>query len=69
MNKKSFFMVYAENQQAPKFIHEEMNFAEAEAKRLAEQLGVKTFVLASIKSFECVKFKTEDCRPTDDLPF
>lgn len=41
------------------------------AKRLAEILNKKAYVLCSIKSFEVNKFTVKDCRPTqgDDLPF
>lgn len=63
-------MVYLENERTPTFKHSTLASAEAEAKRLAKQFGKKAVVLCSIKSFEIVEFKEEDCRPDmDELPF
>ncbi len=69
MKSTSFFMVYAEGQQTPTYKHTDVNEAEREAKRLSEKLDCKTYVLASIKSVERIKFAIEDCRPDPDLPF
>jgi len=64
-----FYMVFLENGGAPTFKHPKLNLAESEAKRLAKQTGKKAYVLCSLKSFEINEFKTEDLRPTEDLPF
>ncbi|WP_259295885.1 hypothetical protein [Bacteroides xylanisolvens] len=66
-----FFMVYVEGEHTPAYKHSDLTSAETEAKRLAESLNRKAYVLCSIKSFEVNKFMVRDCRPTlgDDLPF
>lgn len=69
MQNQPFFMVYADGGDRPTFKHQSLASAESEARRLAEKLGVKTYVLASIKSIELIKFHVEDCRPEMDLPF
>lgn len=69
MQNQSFFMVYMEGGENPTVRHATQMLAENEAKRLAELHGKKTWVLASIKSFELTKFKETDCRPDDNLPF
>jgi len=70
MSKEVFFMVYLENERTPAYKHINMESAEMEAKRLSKVYGKKAFVLCSLKSFEIVEFKIEDCRPKiDDLPF
>lgn len=71
--QKPFFMVYLEGQQTPTFKHEELAEAEKEAKRLTDKFQLKSYVLATIKSFQLPeKFVVEDIRPfgvIDDLPF
>ena len=63
-------MVYLENERTPTYKHSTLESAENEAKRLSKQYGGKTFVLCSLKSFEIVEFKIEDCRPDlGELPF
>ncbi|QXN68054.1 hypothetical protein [Microcystis phage Mae-Yong924-2] len=69
MKNDPFFMVYLENERTPTYKHPTLTGAEKEAKRLAEQHGKKAYVLCSLKSFELAKFKEEDYRPSDDLPF
>ena len=70
MSKQVFFMVYLENERTPTYKHTTLESAETEAKRLSKLYGKKAFVLCSLKSFEIVEFKVEDCRPDDDdLPF
>lgn len=73
MNEKEdfFFMVYVEGEHTPAYKHNDLTSAETEAKRLAESLNRKAYVLCSIKSFEINKFTVRDCRPAsgDDLPF
>lgn len=70
MSKQVFFMVYLENERTPTYKHSTLERAETEAKRLSKQYGKKAFVLCSLKSFEIVEFKVEDCRPdVDELPF
>lgn len=48
--EKQFFMVYAENQGAPTYKHENEQAASKEAERLAEKLGVNTTVLQAVKT-------------------
>lgn len=71
MNEKTFYMVFLENGGAPSYKHETLQSAETEAKRLSKVHSRKAFVLCTIKSFELVEFKVEDCRPVQisDLPF
>jgi len=70
MKNQCFFMVYLQDGQTPTFRHSTIDGAEQEAKRLSKQFGKKAWVLCSLKSFEIVEFKVEDCRPEiDDLPF
>lgn len=70
MGKKFFFMVYLENERTPIYKHSTLESAETEAKRLSKQYGKKAYVLCSLKSFEIVEFKVEDCRPDVDMvPF
>lgn len=70
MTTQSFFMVYLENERTPTYRHATLDLAEQEAKRLSKQYGKKAYVLCTIKSIECVEFKTTDMRPSpDDLPF
>jgi len=69
MAQNYFFMVYASGHNNPVFRHQSLASAESEARRLAETLGVKTYVLTTIKSVELVKYHVEDCRPEMDLPF
>ncbi len=68
----AFYMVYVEGNDAPAYKHFSLTDAETEAKRLAELLNKKAYILCTIKSFEVNKFNIEDCRPkqnTDELPF
>ena len=70
MEKNVFFMVYLENERTPVYKHSNLESAETEAKRLSKAYGKKAFVLCSLKSFEIIDFKVEDCRPdSSDLPF
>lgn len=70
MNNQHFFMVYLEDERTPAYKHDMLESAEQEAKRLSKQYGKKAFVLCSLKSFEIVEFKVEDCRPNiSELPF
>ena len=68
MENQSFYMVFVEGGSA--FKHSSLEAAEKEAKRLAESLSKKAWVMATIKSFETVKWDVKDCRPFgEDLPF
>ena len=71
MRKKIFSLIYVEGEHTPAYKHNDLTSAETEAKRLAESLNRKAYVLCSIKSFEINKFTVRDCRPApgDDLPF
>ncbi len=63
-------MVYLENERTPAYKHSTLASAEKEAKRLSKEYGKKAYVLCTLKSFEIVEFKVEDCRPdVDELPF
>jgi|JI10StandDraft_1071094.scaffolds.fasta_scaffold150024_5 hypothetical protein len=68
----TFYMVYLEYGGAPSYKHDTLLSAETEAKRLAQIHGKKTYVLATVKSFEVNQFNIEDCRPKKnpgELPF
>jgi hypothetical protein len=70
MENNFFFMVFVEGQHTPAFKHPTLEAAEKEAKRLAEFLNKKAWVLTTIKSVSILKWHVEDCRPSiDDLPF
>ena len=71
MNEKAFYMVYLDGGNNPKYIHQTLEQAEIEAKRLAKEYKKKAFVLTTIKSFEINEFIETDCRPYWDgeLPF
>lgn len=67
-----FFMVFLEGQNTPTCKHNDLPSAEGEARRLTEKTGLKSYVLATIKSIELpAKFVVADIRPksVDDLPF
>ena len=66
---KHFFMVFLQDERTPTYKHLTLEGAEVEAKRLSKEHNKKAFVLCSLKSYEIVEFKVEDCRPIDDLPF
>jgi hypothetical protein len=70
MKESPFFMVFVEGENTPTYKHKSIESAENEAKRLAETLDKKAYVLCSVKSFEVSKFIVKDCRPMiDELPF
>lgn len=70
MKVSPFFMVFVEGENTPACKHKSIESAENEAKRLAETLNKKAYVLCSVKSFEVSKFIVKDCRPMiDELPF
>jgi hypothetical protein len=70
MENQSFYMVFVEGGRMPAFKHSSLEAAEKEAKRLAESVSKKAWVMATIKSFETVKWDVKDCRPFgEDLPF
>lgn len=70
MSNQHFFMVYVQGGNTPSHRHATLQGAEEEAKRLSRTLKKKAFVLCTLKSFELVEFKEEDCRPVEtDLPF
>lgn len=63
-------MLPVEGENIPVYKHKSIESAENEAKRLAETLNKKAYVLCSVKSFEVSKFIVKDCRPMiDELPF
>jgi hypothetical protein len=67
--EKPFYMIFMEGGSAPTYKHEDLASAESEAKRLTTMFKKKVVVLASIKSFEENRFKIEDLRPDNYLPF
>ena len=69
MTEDYFYMVFVEGQYTPTYKHTTQQSAETEAKRLAKELGLKAYVLTTIKSFEINEFTVKDCRPSDELPF
>lgn len=64
-------MVYVSDSNAPKYIHPSYDLALKEAKRLAESLNRKTYVLQSITEVELTKFTCTNMTPDGeaDLPF
>ena len=68
---EKFYMVFMEGGNNPAYQHETLEKAEKEAKRLAKVHEKKTYVLATIKSFELDMFKVSDVMPEeiDGLPF
>lgn len=63
-------MVFVEGGRMPVYKHNTLEAAEQEARRLAETLNKKAWVLATIKSLSILKWDVQDCRPAgDDLPF
>lgn len=56
-NSKTFYMVYAEGKNTPKYRHLTFEDAKKEAERLSKQLGVRCYVLASQGWTEAVTIK------------
>lgn len=71
MTHKPFYMIYVEGERTPTYIHSNLESAEAEAKRLAETLEKRAYILMSIKSYELNKFKeiVYELDNGDHLPF
>lgn len=67
--EKCFYMVFVENGEQPKFIHEESYEAEKEARRLCILTSKKTYVLMSIKKYESSKIISTQMEDKEDLPF
>jgi len=68
--RNTFFMVYVQGERNPTYKHNDLVFAETEAKRLAKLTGKEATVLCSIKTFKLNEFEVTDNRPeNDDLPF
>lgn len=64
------YMVYLEGKSTPAYIHETIESAEDEARRLVKAYGLPAYVLTSIKRITIPSpFVVEDARPYDDLPF
>ncbi len=70
---EAFYMIYVEEQRNPVHIHQTIQSAENEAKRLADTLGLKVFILKAVKMVESLKYtqkKLYDSKdPEEDLPF
>ncbi|MBE6337656.1 MAG: hypothetical protein E7068_02490 [Lentimicrobiaceae bacterium] len=72
--EKGFYMVFMEGGNTPAYKHAEKESAIKEARRLAETHKKKTYLLATVTSFEydCIKIKEAnpcDLRIEDALPF
>jgi hypothetical protein len=64
-----FFMVYGLGQGSPNFIHDSLEQATAEAKRLADRYpGIRFYVLATVGRAEKVSVEFRQIHP-DDVPF
>jgi hypothetical protein len=62
----SFWMLYAEGCESPKFKHRTLESASAEAERLAEKLNTQVYVLQAVEQVSLHKFnhipmKEEEC--------
>ena len=52
----SFWMLYAEGCESPKFKHGTLESAQAEAERLAEKLNTQVYVLQAVEQVSLHKF-------------
>lgn len=52
----SFWMLYAEGQESPKFKHCTLESAQQEAERLAEKLNTQVYVLQAVEQVSLHKF-------------
>ena len=62
----SFWMLYAEGCESPKFKHGTLESAQAEAERLTEKLNTKVYVLQAVEQVSLHKFnhipmKEQEC--------
>lgn len=64
-----FYMVFVEGKDSPSCKHRSLESAETEAKRLANQTELKTYVLCTVKSFEKKVLHMEDLRPSNSELF
>ena len=64
----SFWMLYAEGCESPKFKHCSLESAQAEAERLAEKLNTKVYVLQAVEQVSLHKFNHITMKP-EDYPF
>lgn len=69
MRQLSFWMLYAENGNAPTFKHPTYESALIEARRLSEKLSVPVYVLHARQKVEKVAFLTTTLINNDELPF
>lgn len=68
MSSKSFFMVWNPQAGAPRYQHDNVNSARAEAERLAQQNPNQTFfVLQALSKSTAMKVNTEVL--AEELPF
>ena len=56
MNQETFWMLYADGKESPKFKHSSLISAQDEAERLAEKLGCKVYVLQAVEEVSLHKF-------------
>lgn len=70
---KAFYMIYVEEQNNPVHIHKSLQTAEKEAKRLAENTGLKVYILKAVKMVETLKYSQQklydDLDTDENLPF
>ena len=64
----SFWMLYAEGCESPKFKHCSLESAQKEAERLAEKLNTKVYVLQAVEQVSLHKFNHITMNP-EDCPF
>lgn len=64
----SFWMLYAEGYESPKFKHCTLESAQAEAERLAEKLNTKVYVLQAVEQVSLHKFNHIPMKP-EECPF
>lgn len=69
MEQREFYMVFLEGGNTPSYKHDSISSAIAEAKRLTELHGKKSYVLGTIKSFRLPEKIVEEKCTVEELPF
>ena len=65
----SFWMLYAEGCESPKFKHCSLKSAQTEAERLAEKLNTEVYVLQAVEQVSMHKFDHITMMNPEDCPF
>lgn len=68
-NINSFWMLYAEGCESPKFKHCSLKSAQTEAERLAEKLNTEVYVLQAVEQVSMHKFDHITMMNPEDCPF